>query len=110
MSKSFIVNDGAFEAEVLQADELVLTDFWAEWCVPCRMVEPLLDKIEAKYADQLKVVRIDADSAQELTGQLGIMSIPTLILFKNGQPLERLTGSNCTRERKLLERIVPHLT
>jgi len=107
MSKSITVTDDTFEAEVLQSDKPVLTDFWAEWCMPCRMIEPILEEIAAEYADQLKVARINVDSNRELAAKLGIMSIPTLILFKNGQPVERLVGA--MPKRSLLEKITPHL-
>ncbi len=107
MSKPVTVTDGTFEAEVLQSDKPVLTDFWAEWCMPCRMIEPILEEIAAEYADQLKVARINVDSNRELAAKLGIMSIPTLILFKNGQPVERLVGA--MPKRSLLEKITPHL-
>jgi len=107
MSKSITVTDDTFEAEVLQSDKPVLTDFWAEWCMPCRMIEPILEEIAAEYADQLKVARINVDSNRELAAKFGIMSIPTLILFKNGQPVERLVGA--MPKRSLLEKITPHL-
>ena len=107
MSKPVTVTDGTFEAEVLQSDKPVLTDFWAEWCMPCRMIEPILEEIAAEYADQLKVARINVDSNRELAAKFGIMSIPTLILFKNGQPVERLVGA--MPKRSLLEKITPHL-
>ena len=107
MSKPTTVTDETFEAEVIQAELPVLIDFWANWCAPCHMITPILEEIAAEYADKLKVARLDVDSNPRTAVQFGVMSIPTLILFKNGQPVERLVGA--MPKRSLLARITPHL-
>jgi thioredoxin 1 len=77
---------------VLDSDLPVLVDFWAEWCSPCKMIEPHVLALAAEYTGQLRVGRLDADANPNTMFEYGIMGIPTLILFKGGQPVERLTG------------------
>jgi len=107
MSEPVAVTDETFEAEVLQATLPVLTDFWANWCAPCHMIAPILEEIAAEYAGKLKVAKLDVDSNPRTTLQYGVMSIPTLILFKDGQAVERLVGA--MPKKNLLARITPHL-
>ena len=107
MSKPITVTDDTFEAEVIQAALPVLTDFWANWCAPCHMIAPTLKEIAAEYAGQLKIAKLDVDSNPSTATQFGVMSIPTLILFKNGQAVERLVGA--MPKRSLLTKITPHL-
>jgi thioredoxin 1 len=97
------VNNAAFKAEVLAATTPVLVDFWAPWCGPCRMVSPIVEEIAKDYEGKLKVVKINVDDSQELAAQYGIMSIPTLCLFKNGECIERLIG---LRQKKEIAAIV----
>ncbi|HQO28654.1 MAG TPA: thioredoxin TrxA [Accumulibacter sp.] len=78
------VTDNSFGVEVLQADQPVLVDYWAEWCGPCKMIAPLLDDIANDYAGRLKVVKVNIDENQRTPASYGIRGIPTLMLFKNG--------------------------
>ncbi len=107
MSKPVAVTDETFEAEVIKADVPVLTDFWANWCGPCHMVAPVLEEIAVEYAGQLKIAKLDVDSNPNTAMQFGVMSIPTLILFKDGQAVERLIGA--MPKKSLLDKITPHL-
>ncbi|MBI4504584.1 MAG: thioredoxin, partial [Chloroflexi bacterium] len=74
------------------ADRPVLVDFWADWCAPCRMVAPIVETIAGDHADTLKVVKLDVDTNRQVPAKYGIMSIPTLMLFKDGQAVERVVG------------------
>ena len=78
------VTDATFEAEVLQAQQPVLVDYWAEWCGPCKMIAPILDEIAAEYAGKLKVTKVNIDENQATPAKFGIRGIPTLMIFKNG--------------------------
>lgn len=86
------VNKNNFNQEVLNSDKPVLMDFWAPWCGPCRMVVPLVEEI-AKERSDIKVVKINVDEEQELAMQFGVMSIPTLVVMKNGQIVNQVTGA-----------------
>lgn len=86
------VNKNNFNQEVLNSDKPVLMDFWAPWCSPCRMVVPLVEEI-AKERSDIKVVKINVDEEQELAMQFGVMSIPTLVVMKNGKIVNQVTGA-----------------
>ncbi|MBQ6176889.1 MAG: thioredoxin [Bacteroidales bacterium] len=79
--------------ELLQSEKLVIVDFWATWCGPCRMLSPLLDEVEAEMADKIEVVKVNVDDADEIAMRFRIMSIPTLLFFKNGAMVDRSVGA-----------------
>ena len=79
--------------ELLQSEKLVVVDFWATWCGPCRMLSPILDEVEEEMAGQMEVVKVNVDDADEVAAQYRIMSIPTLLFFKNGQIVDKTVGA-----------------
>lgn len=87
------VTDATFESEVLQSDVPVIVDFWAEWCGPCKMIAPHLDAISDEMADKVKIVKVDVDNNQQTAQALRIMSMPTLVAFKDGQPVAQKVGA-----------------
>jgi thioredoxin 1 len=93
MSKAAAVTTADFEKEVLQSDVPVLVDFWAVWCGPCRMVAPHVDAVAEEFAGKAKVVKVDTDSEQEIATRYNVMSIPTLIFFKEGKVADQLIGA-----------------
>jgi thioredoxin 1 len=107
MSEPVHVTDDTFEAEVIQSDMPAVVDFWAAWCAPCRMIAPILEEIAEEYDGKLKVAKLDVDQNPQVATQFGIMSIPTMILFKDGEAVERLMGY--MPKERLLEKITPHL-
>lgn len=92
--------DSNFETEVIQSDKPVLVDFWAEWCMPCRMLAPTIDKIAAAYQGKVKVGKLDTDSNREVAMKYGISAIPTVILFKDGQVAQKFVGLKQEKEFK----------
>lgn len=87
-----------FKTDVLSSKEPVLVDFWAPWCGPCRMVAPVVEELAADYASKIKVGKVNVDENQELASEYGVMSIPTLCLFVNGQAVTRLVGFRPKKE------------
>ena len=92
MGNSIEFNDGNFEAEVIQASEPVLVDFSAEWCGPCKQLSPIIDELAEEYAGQVKVGKVDIDAAQDTASKFGIMSVPTVLLFKGGEKVDQIVG------------------
>ncbi len=91
------VTEATFEQEVLKSDKPVLVDFWADWCRPCHMVAPTLAKIAEERKGELKLVKVNIDEEQGLARRYGIMSIPTMILFRDGEPVAAVTGAQPKR-------------
>jgi thioredoxin 1 len=101
------VNDGNFEAEVLQSDLPVLVDFWAVWCVPCKMIAPTVDELAGEMKGRLKVCKMDVDESRATPAKYGVRGIPTLLLFKGGQVVEQLVGA--LPKDKISDAIKKHL-
>jgi thioredoxin 1 len=92
MSNVAAITNENFETEVTQATQPVVVDFWAEWCQPCKMLTPVLDKVAEKFQGQIKVVKCNVDENQELAMKYGVMSIPNLLFFKDGQVINQALG------------------
>ena len=99
------VTDSDFDALVLEAGEPVLVDFWATWCAPCRMIAPVVEEIAKELGDRVKFLKMDIDANPATPSKLGIMSIPTLIIFKDGRPAERTVGYRSNMKGDLREKL-----
>ena len=93
MAEPIQVSDSDFVQEVLESDTPVLVDFWADWCAPCKMVAPLIDELANEYDGKIKFTKVDVDNNPETAMKYGIRSIPTLLVFKDGNPIDQLVGA-----------------
>ena len=87
------VTDASFKADVLESDTPVLVDFWAEWCGPCKMIAPALEEISEELAGKVNIVKMDIMENTEVPGQIGVQSIPLMVLYKNGEPVAQKLGA-----------------
>ena len=101
------INDETFELKVLQAELPVLVDFGAEWCHPCKQLDPIVEELAEEWGGKIKVFKLDVDSNVNTTMNYGVMGVPSLILFINGEPVERMTG--LVPKKRILEAVESHL-
>jgi thioredoxin 1 len=98
MSKGIAITNENFESEVLNSPIPVLIDFWAEWCGPCRMIGPIIDQLAAEYEGRIKIGKIDVDKEAALSDRHGIVSIPTLVVYKDGSPVQQKIGASSKQD------------
>ncbi len=106
-SNTLTFTDADFDSQVLQSDQPVLVDFWAVWCGPCRQMAPVIDSLAEKYAGRVKIGKLDVDHNPGSAQRYSVRGIPTMLLFKNGQPVEQIVGS--VPESRLASTIDSHL-
>jgi len=106
-SQALAVTDGTFPSEVEQAHGLVLVDFWAEWCGPCRVIAPILDQIAVEYAGKLKIAKMDVDANQQTPVRFNVRSIPSLLFFKGGKHVDTVVGA--VPKAHLVGKIAQHI-
>ena len=100
MNKPIAIDDSSFDQIVLQAETPVLVDFWAAWCPPCRMVAPIVDELAEEYSGKISFTKVDVDQNPGIATRYGIMSIPTLLIFKKGEPVSHIVGYRPKEELK----------
>jgi thioredoxin 1 len=92
------VKDSTFEEEVVNSDKPVLVDFWAPWCGPCHMITPIIEELAQEYGDKYKIFKLNVDESPQTAARFGIMGIPTMILFKQGEAKDVIVGANNSKE------------
>ena len=102
MAADLAINGEEFKTQVLGADTPVLVDFWATWCRPCLAIAPVVEELAGEYSGKVKVLKVDVDNERSLAEEYGVMSIPTLIVFKGGQEVDRMTGAGSKNDIKAL--------
>jgi thioredoxin len=98
--ETLVVSEATWDTDVMKTPELVMVDFWAVWCGPCQMVAPIVDELAREYDGKLRVRKLNTDENPEIAGRYQVMSIPTILFFKNGQAVERLVGARPKRQFK----------
>ena len=93
MSKPLAITDATFEAEVIQSNLPVVVDFWTTWCGPCKMIAPILEEVAEEMGDKVKIVKVDVDQNNQTAGKYNIMSVPSLLFFKNGEVVDQVIGA-----------------
>ena len=100
--------DATYKTEVIdESEKTVIVDFWAPWCGPCRIVGPILEEIASEESDNIKVVKVNVDENQQYAGQLGVFNIPTMVVYKNGQPVDKIIGA--MPKPAIMARVKPHM-
>jgi thioredoxin 1 len=100
------LTDDNFQSEVIEADQPVLVDFWAEWCMPCRMLAPTIDKVASQFDGKAKVGKVDTDANRDVSVKYGITAIPTILLFKDGEVVKKFVG--VTGEQEFVDELSQH--
>ena len=108
MAAPVAIDTQTFPAEVQKATGLVIVDFWAPWCGPCRIIGPILEEVAKERDGSVKVAKLNVDENQQLAGQFGIMSIPTMLFFKDGKVVEQIVGAGPSIKDKILQTIDRH--
>jgi thioredoxin 1 len=103
LANAITITDDSFQSEVVKSTIPVLVDFWAVWCGPCRMVAPIVDELAVEYEGRVKVGKVDVDSEQKIASDYGIRSIPTLLIFKNGELADQIVGA--VPKKQLVEKL-----
>ena len=107
MAAHIDTTDANFENDIIEKDKIVLVDLWAEWCGPCKMMEPVLVEIAEEYSDSIKVVKLNIDTNQKTPTKFNVMNIPTLLIFKEGKEVDRLIGA--LPKNQLLKKLQKHI-